>query len=182
MFFLGVGQLLLKFPLSLSVQLSQTGIPSSTKALNQGFSFARAQSCRKCRTLRCPIGPCVDSCISEKNWNEINSSVCAGLGKHLRNQQEVPSEGSDWRGWRCYSPCIKGRKKRKAKSHISSCLCHSWAGRIGDKMIMRRLKSLSQRKSLLFQSYFNLLKTRLRVAAFPYAACAWAVIIICIRK
>lgn len=92
MFFLGVGQLLLKFPL-LSIQLSQTRNPSSVKAPNQGFSFVRAQTCRKCRALRCPVGSWVERVISDKSWNEINSGVCAGLDKHLRNQREMPSEG-----------------------------------------------------------------------------------------
>lgn len=114
MFFLGVGQLLLKFP-PLSIQLSQTRIPSSAKAPSQGFSFVRAQSCRKCRALRCPTGSWVDSVISDNSWNEINSGVCAGLDKHLRNQREMPSEGGDWRGWRCCRPCSKGRKEEKGQ-------------------------------------------------------------------
>lgn len=77
----------------------------------------------------------------------------------------VTAEGED-----ATVPASRVEKKRRAKSHISSCLCNSRAGRIGDKMITKRVKCISQRKSLLFQSYFNLLKARLRVAAFPHAA------------
>lgn len=79
-------------------------------------------------------------------------------------------------------PAWRGRRKRKAKSHVSTCLCNFWAGGTGDKMMTRRAKCLSQSKSSLFQSHFNLLKARLRVAAFSRAALAGALVILCIRK
>ena len=65
----------------------------------------------------------------------------------------VTEEGED-----ATVPASMGEKKRKPKSHISSCLCNSWAGRIGDKMVMRRLKSLSQRKPSCSKATLTCLK------------------------
>lgn len=78
--------------------------------------------------------------LSQMSWNEINSCVCAGLSKHLRNQQDMPN-----RLKRCFRPCIMGTKERNAISNSSSSPCSLWTGRNGYDTMVRSQIPLTEK-------------------------------------